>query len=34
VKPEDLSKVNMAFFNVNGYISVVVMVCCLVAVYV
>jgi len=34
VKPDDLSKVDMAFFNVNGYIAVVVMVCCLLALYV
>jgi 4-hydroxybenzoate polyprenyltransferase len=26
VKPDDLSRVNMAFFNVNGYISVLVFV--------
>jgi 4-hydroxybenzoate polyprenyltransferase len=26
VKPDDLSRVNLAFFNVNGYISVVVFV--------
>jgi 4-hydroxybenzoate polyprenyltransferase len=24
VKPDDLSRVNLAFFNVNGYISVIV----------
>jgi 4-hydroxybenzoate polyprenyltransferase len=24
VKPNDLSRVNLAFFNVNGYISVIV----------
>ena len=26
VKPHDLSRVNLAFFNVNGYISVLVFV--------
>jgi 4-hydroxybenzoate polyprenyltransferase len=26
VKPDDLSRVNLAFFNVNGYISVLVLV--------
>ena len=26
VRPNDLSKVNAAFFNVNGYISVVLLV--------
>ena len=34
VKPEDLSKVNIAFFNINGYISVVVLVCSVVSLYV
>ena len=34
VKPDDLSKVNVAFFNVNGYISITIFVAALVAVYV
>jgi 4-hydroxybenzoate polyprenyltransferase len=25
VRPDDLSRVNLAFFNVNGYISVLVL---------
>lgn len=33
VKPDDLSKLNMAFFNMNGYISVAVFVFTLIAVY-
>ena len=32
VKPDDLSKVNLAFFNVNGYISVTILVATVVAV--
>ena len=31
VKPNDLSKVNVAFFNVNGYISITIFVAALVA---
>ncbi|HEY4720344.1 MAG TPA: UbiA-like polyprenyltransferase, partial [Anaerolineae bacterium] len=34
VKPNDLSKVNVAFFNVNGYISITIFVAAFVAVYV
>jgi 4-hydroxybenzoate polyprenyltransferase len=34
VKPNDLSKVNLAFFNVNGYISITIFVATLVALYV
>jgi 4-hydroxybenzoate polyprenyltransferase len=32
VKPNDLSKVNVAFFNVNGYISITIFVATLLAV--
>jgi 4-hydroxybenzoate polyprenyltransferase len=32
VKPDDLSKVNIAFFNVNGYISLIMFVATFVAV--
>ena len=31
VKPNDLSKVNLAFFNVNGYISITIFVATLLA---
>jgi 4-hydroxybenzoate polyprenyltransferase len=31
VKPDDLSKVNVAFFNVNGYISITIFVATLLA---
>jgi len=31
VKPNDLSKVNVAFFNVNGYISITIFVATLLA---
>ena len=31
VKPTDLSKVNIAFFNVNGYISITIFVATLLA---
>jgi len=34
VKPDDLSKVNLAFFNVNGYISLTMFAATLVALYV
>ncbi|MBP7688479.1 MAG: 4-hydroxybenzoate octaprenyltransferase, partial [Thermoflexales bacterium] len=34
VKPNDLSKVNLAFFNVNGYISITIFVATLIALYV
>ena len=34
VKPNDLSKVDVAFFNVNGYISITIFVAALIAVYV
>ncbi len=34
VKPNDLSKVNVAFFNVNGYISITIFVATLIALYV
>ena len=33
VKPDDLSRVNVAFFNVNGYISITLFVCTLTAMY-
>ncbi len=33
VKPDDLSRVNLAFFNVNGYISILVFVAALVGLY-
>lgn len=33
VKPNDLSRVNLAFFNVNGYISVIVFVSALIGIY-
>ena len=33
VKPNDLSKVDIAFFNVNGYISITIFVATLVALY-
>ena len=33
VKPDDLSRVNLAFFNVNGYISVIVFVSALLGIY-
>jgi 4-hydroxybenzoate polyprenyltransferase len=32
VKPDDLSKLTMAFFNVNGYISVTIFVATFLAV--
>jgi 4-hydroxybenzoate polyprenyltransferase len=31
VRPDDLSRVNVAFFNVNGYISVTLLLSVLVA---
>jgi 4-hydroxybenzoate polyprenyltransferase len=34
VKPHDLSKLNMAFFNINGYISIAVFVFTLMALYI
>jgi 4-hydroxybenzoate polyprenyltransferase len=34
VKPDDLSKVNVAFFNVNGYISVTIFVATALAVFI
>ncbi len=34
VKPHDLSKVNFAFFNVNGYISLTIFVATLLALYI
>jgi 4-hydroxybenzoate polyprenyltransferase len=34
VSPKDLSKLNMAFFNINGYIAVIVFVATLVSIYV
>ncbi len=34
VTPNDLSKVNLAFFNVNGYISITIFVATLIALYV
>ena len=34
VSPEDLTKIDVAFFNINGYIAVVLFVCTLVAVYI
>lgn len=34
VKPADLSKLNVAFFNMNGYIAVVVFVCTFLAIYI
>lgn len=33
VKPDDLSRLNIAFFNVNGYISVIVFVSALLGIY-
>lgn len=33
VKPDDLSRLNLAFFNVNGYISVIVLVSALVGIH-
>lgn len=33
VKPDDLSRVNLAFFNVNGYISVIVLASALVGIH-
>jgi len=33
VKPNDLSKINIAFFNVNGYISITIFVATLLALY-
>lgn len=33
VKPNDLSRLNLAFFNVNGYISVIMLVSALVGIY-
>ncbi|MCI0477937.1 MAG: UbiA family prenyltransferase, partial [Anaerolineales bacterium] len=33
VKPNDLSRLNLAFFNVNGYISVIVFVSALAGIY-
>ena len=34
VSPTDLSKLNVAFFNMNGYIAVVVFVCTFLAIYI
>jgi 4-hydroxybenzoate polyprenyltransferase len=34
VRPDDLSKVNLAFFNVNGYISITIFVATFIALYV
>jgi 4-hydroxybenzoate polyprenyltransferase len=34
VKPHDLSKLNFAFFNINGYISITIFVATLIALYV
>lgn len=34
VKPHDLSKINLAFFNINGYIAVVLFVATLAALYI
>jgi len=34
VLPTDLSRVNLAFFNVNGYIAITIFVVTLVALYV
>ena len=34
VRPDDLSKLDIAFFNVNGYIAVIVFVCTLGSLYV
>lgn len=33
VKPDDLSRVNLAFFNINGYISITIFVATLVAIW-
>jgi 4-hydroxybenzoate polyprenyltransferase len=33
VKPDDLSKLNLAFFNVNGYISLTILAATVVAVW-
>lgn len=34
VNPSDLSKLNVAFFNMNGYIAVIVFLCTCLAIYV
>jgi 4-hydroxybenzoate polyprenyltransferase len=34
VKPHDLSKINVAFFNVNGYISITIFVATLIALFI
>jgi 4-hydroxybenzoate polyprenyltransferase len=34
VKPDDLSKVDVAFFNVNGYISITIFIAAFIAVYI
>jgi 4-hydroxybenzoate polyprenyltransferase len=34
VKPDDLSKINLAFFNINGYIAIVLFVTTLASLYV
>ena len=34
VSPTDLTKIDVAFFNINGYIAVVLFICTLAAVYV
>jgi 4-hydroxybenzoate polyprenyltransferase len=34
VSPTDLSKLNVAFFNMNGYIALVVFLCTFLAIYI
>jgi 4-hydroxybenzoate polyprenyltransferase len=34
VNPSDLSKLNVAFFNMNGYIAMIVFLCTCLAIYV
>ncbi len=34
VSPNDLSKLNMAFFNMNGYIAVIVFICTYIAIFI
>ena len=33
VSPTDLSKINLAFFNINGYIAIILFICTVVSVY-
>ncbi len=34
VSPTDLSKINLAFFNINGYIAIILFVCTIASIYV